>query len=196
MSVVQSVMIKNKLYDGVRLTIVGSQSGSQYYHYSEALGVRNFVNEIGSPTASMDSVSFQAYLSFTSSGTQSFNFTLIPMEYGSTVMLDTKVLGMKSDGTKGFLMDSFGGYRHSGSSLSKIGGQIQYSYLTDFTGATAYFTASATASVNLVIGGSSGDVIDWDVHIFYTKGYHTLTMASGGGGGGYIPPWYPPASER
>ena len=192
---VQSVMIKNKSYDGVRLTISGTQSGNNYFHYSEAIGVRHFVNEVGSQTASMDSVSFNAYLSFTSSGTASWNFTLIPMEYETTVMLCTKILGMKSDGTKGFLMDSFGGYRHSGSALTKIGGQINYSYLTDFTGATAYFTASATASVNLVIQGSSGDVIDWDVHICYTKGYHTLS-APAPVGIPVAPPWYPPPSER
>jgi len=186
---IQSVMIKNKEYDGVRLTIVGSQSGGQYYHYSEAVGIRNFVNEIGNPTSSMDSVSFNAYLSFTSSGVQTWDFSLIPMEYGTTAIVETRLLGMKSDGTKGFLMNSFGGYRHSGSALTKIGGSFTYDYKSDFTGATAYFTASATASVNLVIIGSSGDVIDWDVHIKYTKGYHSLTIPSG------IPidrPWYPP----
>lgn len=194
MSIVQSVMIKNKEYDGVRLTIVGSQSGQTYYHYSEAVGVRSFVNEIGNPTSSMDSVSFNAYLSFTSSGTQSWDFNLVPMEYGSTSIIETKILGMKSDGTKGFLMNSFGGYRHSGSALTKIGGSFTYDYKSDFTGATAYFTASATASISLIIGGSSGDIIDWDVHIKYTKGYHTLTVS--GGGGAAERPWYPPVPPQ
>ncbi len=186
MAVVQSTMIKNKEYDGVRLTIVGSQSGSQYYHYTEAVGFRHYVSSVGSTQSNMESVSFDAYLSFTSSGTQSWNFTLVPMEYATTTIIETKVLGLKSDGTKGFLMNSFGGYRHSGSALTKIGGSFTYDYKTDFTGATAYFTASATASVNLIINGSSGDVIDWDVHIKYSKGFHTLTTTSGGGG------WYPP----
>lgn len=183
-------MIKNKLYDSVRLTIVGNQSGNQHYHYSEAYGVRNFINAASSTQSFMDSVSFQAYLSFTSSGTQSWNFNLIPMDYGHTAIINTQVLGLKSDGTKGFVMNSFGGWRHSGSSLVRIGGSITYDYKTDFTGATAYFTASGTSSVNLIIVGSSGDVIDWDVHINYTKGFHTLTIQPGGS----LPIWYPPQS--
>lgn len=187
MAIVKSTMVKNKEYDGVRLTIVGSQSGDQYYHYTEAVGYRNYVSSVGSTQSGLESVSFDAYLSFTSSGTQSWNFTLIPMEYATTAIVETKVLGLKSDGTKGFLMNTFGGYRHSGSALTKIGGSFTYDYKSDFTGATAYFTASATSSVNLIIQGTSGEVIDWDVHIKYSKGMHSLTSPSSNPN----PPWFP-----
>jgi len=187
-------IVKNKEYDGVRLTISGTASGSASTYYTEAVGYRYFYNQIGSTSSNMEAVSFNAYLSFTTSNAATHSFTLIPMDYGHTVMLETRVLGLKSDGSKGFMMNSFGGYRHAGSSLSKIG-NIQYTYCSDFTGgATAYFTNFGTSSVNLVIGGEASTTIDWDIHIKYTKGYHTLV--SGGGGGGSIPPWYPPAESR
>lgn len=192
-----SSIVKNKEYDSVRLTISATNSGATTRYYSEAAGYRYFYNTISSTaSASMEAVTFNAYLSFTSSNANTWNFTLIPMDYGHTVMLETKVLGMRSDGSKGFMMNSFGGYRHAGSSLSKIG-NIQYTYCSDFTGgATAYFTASGTSSVNLVIGGESSTIIDWDVHIKYTKGYHTLVSGGGGGGGTPIPPWFPAPDER
>lgn len=181
-----SLIIKNKIYDGTRLTIVGSQSGTRYYHYSEANGTRYYVNPISSTASpTLEAVTFDAYLSFTSSNSQTWDFTLIPMDTSNTCIVTTRVSGLKSDGSKGFLMNSFGGYRHSGSALTKIGGSFDYTYLSDFTGATAYFTASGTSSVNLVITGTS-EVIDWDVYINYSKGFHTL---SGGGGGGGV--WYP-----
>lgn len=182
---IQSVMIKNKPYDDVRLTIVGSQSGTYYYHYSEAQGTRYFVNEIGNPTSSMDSVTFKAHLTFTSSGTQSWGFNLIPMNVGETALLDTKISAINSGSTKGYIMSSFGGYRHSGTTLTAIGGGISYSTTTDFTGASASFSTTATASIDLIVKGEVGEVIDWDIHISYTKGYHRLVTSGGGGG------WYP-----
>lgn len=191
MANINSLIIKNKLYDNTRLTIVGSQSGNSYIHYSEANGTRFYVNQLtATGPAPLETITFNAYLSFTSSGTQSWNFKLIPVNVGNTVIMQTKILGMKSDGTKAFLMNSFGGWKHSGSTLTTIGGPLTYDYKTDFTGATAYFTASATASIDMIIKGSSGDIIDWDVYIDYTVGYHSLTAIT--------PlvnqpaPWYPP----
>jgi hypothetical protein len=178
-------IVKNKEYDGVRLSITGTNSGSASVFYSEANGNRYFYNVIGSTASVMESVTFEAYLSFTSSNAEAWVFNLVPMDYGQSVILECRVLGLKSDGTKGFLMNSFTGWRHSGSSLSTIG-TPDYTYLSDFTSATSFYTTNATASVDLVIAGEASTVIDWDVHIKYTKGYHTLTSGGGGGGG-----WYP-----
>jgi hypothetical protein len=41
----------------------------------------------------------------------------------------------------------------------------------------------------MVLTGQTSEVIDWDIYVNYTKGYHTLTTGGGGGGGGT--PWYP-----
>ena len=190
MPTVQSIVIKNKQYTGTRLTIVGSHSSNQYYHYSEAVGNRYFVNPISS-TASpvMESVTFDGFLSFTSSDATSWTFDLVPMETGSTCIIDNFIVeGFKSDTTGHFIMQSMGAWRHTGSALTKSG--INYQYINDgMTGATAYWTASATASIQLVIKGVSG-VVDWDVHIRYIKSYHTLVL--GGGGGNPSAPYYPP----
>ena len=188
-------IVKNKAYDNIRLSVSATASGTSSTYYTEAVGYRYFYNAITATYSDMESVTFNAYLSFTSSSAATYSFTLIPMDYGETVMLETKVVGFS--GTKGFMMDSFGGYKHIGGTLSKVG-NIQYTYCSDFTGgATAYFINSATSSVNLVIGGESSTTIDWDVHIKYTKGYHS-GFVPGGGGGGSIPskPWYPPSDAR
>lgn len=190
---INNVMIKNKHYDGTRLTLVGSQSGVTYNYYSEAQGTRYFVNQVSSTaSATMESVTFKAHLTFTSSGTQSWEFNLIPMYSGETVLIDTKISAMNTSGSKGYLMNSFGGYRHSGSALSVIGSGISYTHLTDFTSASASFGVTGTASVKLITSGQTSETIDWDIHISYTKGYHSLI--SGGGGTEIIlpPPWYPP----
>ena len=190
---INNVMIKNKHYDGTRLTLVGSQSGVTYNYYSEAEGTRYYVNQVSSTASStMDSVTFKAHLTFTSSGTQSWEFNLIPMSTGETVLIDTKISAMNTSGSKGYMMNSFGGYRHSGSALTAIGTGMTYTHLTDFTSASASFATTGTASIKLKTSGQTSEVIDWDIHISYTKGYHSLI--SGGGGTEIIlpPPWYPP----
>lgn len=180
-----SIMIKNNNYDGTRLTLVGSQSGIQTVHYSEASGTRYYVNQLSGTQSSMDSVTFNAHLTFTSSGTQSWEFKLIPMNIGETALINTKVSAINSSGSKGYMMNSFGGYRHSGTSLVAVGTGMTYTHLTDFTSASASFGVSGTASITLKTTGQTSEVIDWDIHISYTKGYHTLVAPSGGGG------WYP-----
>lgn len=178
-------IVKNKSYDGVRLVVSATSSGSLSTYYTEANGWRHYFNQITGTNSLLEAVSFESYISVTSSNTATYSFTLIPMFYGETVMLETKVVGF--NGVKGFMMNSFGGYKHIGGTLSRIG-NIQYSYSTDFTGATAYFTNTGTSSINLVIGGdSTSGVMDWDIHVKYTKGYHT----------GFSPPtgsqnpWFP-----
>jgi hypothetical protein len=85
----------------------------------------------------------------------------------------------------------FGGFRHTGTALSIIGGTIDYETKTDFTSAVGVsFSASGTQSVRMVLTGQTSEVIDWDIYVNYTKGYHTLTTGGGGGGGGGTP-WYP-----
>lgn len=193
MSATASLIIKNKIYEGTRLTIVGSQSGNRWLHYSEANGTRYYVNPITTESSSLEAVTFDAYLSFTSSNTTPWAFSLIPMDTGHSVVLNTQMTGNKQDGSKMFVLNSFGAYKHTGSALSVCGSGISYTIMSDFTGATAYFTASGTSSVNLVVVGTS-EIIDWDIFIRYTKGYHTL-VAGGGGGVVAPPPWYPPPTE-
>ena len=194
----QSVMIRNKEYDGTRLTLIGVESGVNHIFYSEASGTRYFINEIGNPTASMDSVTFKAHLTFTSSGTQSWNFNLVPMNTGETIIINTKVSALNHDGTKAYIMSAFGGYKHSGGTLSVVGSGFWYTSMNDFTGASASFTSSATASIRLITSGAVNQVIDWDIHIDYTKGYHSLSNISFASPGGGVPidrhPWYPPPS--
>lgn len=191
---IQSI-VKSKEYDGVRLTLVGSMSSTQYYHYAEALGTRHYINEIGSTAGQdLDAASFNTYMSFTSSGTETWDFTLIPMSTGETVMIETNISGLNSDGSKGFTSHIFGSYRHSGSALTTIGPSLDYFIKNDFTTAVhASFSAHGTSSINLKIYGDSGQVIDWDLHIKYTKGFHPLT--TGGGGGSNPPVIYPPPSN-
>lgn len=182
----ENVMSKNKPYDGVRLTILGLISGLTYSHYCEATGNRFYVNEVNSPTASLDAATFNSHLTFTTNDTQSWEFILIPMSTGETLMMETRVSALNVTGTKGYMMSSFGGYRHSGATLSVIGSGISYNKISEFTVASASFITSGSQSINMKVDGESGEIINWDISIDYKKGYHSLIappMIRG--------PWYP-----
>jgi hypothetical protein len=189
MAIIQSLLIKDKVYDNNRLTIVGSQSGDLYYYYSESRGTRNYINQLSSTASNLESVSFNAYLSFTSSGTQSWDFSLIPMSSGESCMIETRAFAMNQDGSRAFAMKSFGAFRHNGSELSILGNSFDYDIKTDMYNVDVEFYANGTASVNMDLIGESGETLDWDIYIVYTKSYHSLTT---GEGGGSDRPWYPP----
>lgn len=178
MAIIKNLLTRNNQYSGVRLVIQGAQGNDINYYYTEAAGDRYYFNQISS-TASpdMESATFRSFLSFTMSNFQSFTFSLIPMEKGESVMIETRVVGINSSGSKGYMMRSFGGFRHSGTALQAIGGTLVYDTRTDFTSASASFTASATASIVLRVTGQASESIDWDVHISYTKGFHSLSSA-------------------
>lgn len=192
MAIKKNLLIRNRHYQNARLTIVGSQSTDLIYYYTEATGNRYYYSKLSSTQSMMDmeSATFESFLSFTMSGASTYYFNMVPMEAGTSVFLDFKVVGFNSSGSKSYLMKSFGGYRHSGSALTAIGGSITYDTKTDFTTASASFTTIGTASVQLVVSGQTSETIDWDIHIKYIKGFHDLIIPSGGGGG--IPgPIYP-----
>lgn len=174
-----NLLTKNIPYSGVRAYIQASQSSDINTYYVEGSGQRFYVNELGSSaSAAMESASFVSFMSFTMSGAVTYSVTLIPMSPEETVMINTKVVALNSTGTKGYIADLFGGFRHSGSTLTAIGGSLERTQRTDFTNVSASFTQSATASVNLILVGQTSEIIDWDVHIQYTKGYHTLTTGT------------------
>jgi uncharacterized protein RhaS with RHS repeats len=178
MAIVKNLLTRNNQYNGVRLVIQGQQASDTHYYYTEAAGDRYYFNQVSSTaSADMESATFRSFLSFTMSNFQSFTFSLIPMEAGESCMIETRVVGINKTGSKGYMMRSFGGFRHSGSTLQAIGGTLQYDTRTDFTSASASFTASATASIVLRVTGQTSETIDWDVHISYTKGFHSLSYA-------------------
>lgn len=183
MAIVKNLLIKNNFYDGVRLTIVGSQSGNQVYYYTEASGDRYYYTEVGG-TASpdMEAASFNSFISCTMSGSTTFTFDLIPMLSGNSVMIETKAVAINSGGTKGYMMKSFGGFINNGTALNVIGSGMQYDTVTNFTTVAASFTQSGTQSVCLCLTGQTGETLDWDVYINYTKGFHSLSSS------GPIPP--------
>ena len=187
---VKNLLIKNNIYNGVRVVIQASQSGVDTYYYTEARGDRYYYSITGSTQSpTLETVNFNAYLSFTMSGAVTYDLTMIPMGYGDTCFLNMSCSAINTTGTKGYLSKVFGGFRHSGSALTKVGGSIDYQTKTDFTTVGVSFSASGTQSVKMTLTGQTSEVIDWDIYVNYTKGYHTLTTGGGGGGGGT--PWYP-----
>jgi len=174
----KNTLVKNNQYSGVRLIITGSQSGVENLYYTEASGDRYYFTQISS-TASpdMESATFRSFLSFTMSNAAIYTFDLVPMLTGESVMIETKAVGINANGTKGYMMTSFGGFRHSGSALSIIGSTINYTTKTDFGPAGVSFSAAGTQSVRMNVYGQSGESIDWDIHISYTKGFHSLSYA-------------------
>lgn len=188
---IKNLLIKNNTYNGVRAVITASQSGVINYYYTEARGDRYYYTITGataSPT--LETVSFNAYLSFTMSNAAVYELQMIPMKTGDTCFLNMSCSAINSTGSKGYLSKVFGGFRHSGSALSVIGGSIDYETKTDFTTVGVSFSAYGTQSVRMVLTGQTSETIDWDIYVNYTKGYHTLTTG-GGGGSQEADPWYP-----
>ena len=112
------------------------------------------------------------------------------MSDGNSVMIETKVVGVNGDNTSYYMMSSFGGFVNDGTNLTEVG--MNYTTLGNFTTGSASFTQSGTQSVQLCISGETGEDIDWDIHIKYTKGFHTVSS----GAPASPPVLYPPAPER
>lgn len=187
----KNLLIKNNTYNGVRAVIQASQSGVTNYYYTEARGDRYYYSITGSTQSpTLETVNFNAYLSFTMSNAVTYELQMIPMGKGDTCFLNMSCTAINASGSKGYLSKVFGGFRHTGSALSVIGGSIDYETKTDFTTVGVSFSAYGTQSVRMVLTGQTSEVIDWDIYVNYTKGYHTLTTGGGGGGGGATP-WYP-----
>jgi hypothetical protein len=185
MALVKSLLIKNNLYNGVRMVIQGSQSSDTYYYYTEASGDRFYFTSIsGTQSPSLESASFRTFFSMTQSSTDGdFTYDLIPMSTGNSVMIETKVVGVNGDNTKYYMMKSFGGFVHDGTNLDNIG--MNYEVVGNFVSGGASFSQSGTSSVKLTMTPETSETIDWDIHIYYTKGFHTV---SGGGGSPLTPP--------
>lgn len=184
---VKNLLIKNNTYEGVRSVIVASQSGVTNYYYVDARGDRYYYTITGSTASpTLETVTYNSYLSFTMSGSTTYTMDIIPMSTGETAMLDVHATAINSTGSKGYVSRAFGGFRHNGSALSIIGSTIDYNTKTDFTTVGVTFTANGTQSVRLTLTGQTSENIDWDIYLNYSKGYHTLTT-----GGSGATPWYP-----
>ena len=188
----KNLLVKNIPFDRVRAVITASQSGTAFTYYSEGEGNRFYVNAVSS-TASpvMEAASFTSFLSFTMSGAVSYSFDLIPLSSGNSTIIDTYIYGQNSAGSKGFVQHSVGAFRHSGSSISIVGGSMVTDTRTDFTSVAASWTASGTQSVKLTVTGQTSENIDFDVHIHYKKGFHTILSGTTS-----IPPLRPIYPDR
>lgn len=197
MAIVKNLLIKNNIYSGVRAVITASQSGDTYYYYTEARGDRYYYTVTGSTASpTLETATFNTYLSFTMSGAATYTMNIIPMNTGDTAMIDIHATAINASGSKGYVSRAFGGFRHTGSALSIIGSGIDYNVKTDFASTMGVtFSAAGTQSVRMTLTGQTSENIDWDVYIEYAKGYHTLTTG-GGGGGSTMDPWYPVPPEN
>jgi hypothetical protein len=181
-----NLLTRNYPYNGVRAVINASQSSVEYTYFVEGSGQRYYVNRISSTSSVMESASFQSFMSFTMSGFATYSVDLIPMEAGESVMIDTHIVALNSTGSKGYVSRHFGGFRHSGSTLTAIGGSIDSNVKTDFSTVAVTFTQSGTQSVRLRLVGQTSETLDWDIHVAYTKGFHSISASQSS-----IPPIYP-----
>lgn len=173
---VKNTLFRHNPYDGVRLIYTTYISGVENTYYAEASGDRYYYSMLGSTQSDMEAATFESFISVTMSNYKVYTFDAIPMDKGESVFIESTALGMNSTGTKAFLSKTFGGFRHSGSELKVIGGTAAFTYTVqkDFTGCDFEWFATGTSSVSFNVVGQSGETIDWDIHIKYTKGYHTV----------------------
>lgn len=173
----KNLLMKNIPYGGVRSVIPANQSGADYTYFSEGSGNRYYVNQISSTASpTLESATFDSYLSFTMSHNQTFYFDLVPMDKGNSVVINTIIYAQNKAATKGFVQKSFGAWKHSGSTLTHVGAGMSDIKESDFpTGQlTAQWSAGATQSIRLTCSNTTSDEVDFDIHISYTKGYHSV----------------------
>ena len=185
---VKNTLFKFKPYDGVRLSYNTFISGVENTFYAEASGNRYYYSILGGTASDMEAASFVSFISVTMSNYKVYTFDAIPMEPGETVFIESTAMGMNTTGSKAFLSRTFGGFRHAGTSIKEIGGTGSFTYETqkDFTGCDFVWFPTGTQSISFNVVGQNGENIDWDIHIKYTKGFHTITT-----GGGSQKPIYP-----
>ena len=181
-----NLLTRNFSYNGVRAVINASQSGVPFTYFCEGSGQRYYVNQISSTTSVIESATFESFLSFTMSGFATYSVDLIPMNTGETTMIDTHIAVLNTTGSKGYVARFFGGFRHSGSELKAIGGSMDSNVKTDFSTVAVSFTQSGTQSVQMRLVGETSETLDWDIHISYAKGFHSLSTTQSG-----TPPIYP-----
>jgi len=173
---VKNTLFRYKPYDGVRLTYTTFILGVENTFYAEASGNRYYYSLLGTTASDMESASFNSFISVTMSNYRVYTFDAIPMLPGESVFIESVALGMNSTGSKAFLSKTWGGFRHSGSTLQEIGGTGSFTYdvKKDFTGCDFEWFPNGTQSIYFNVVGQSGETIDWDIHIRYTKGFHSL----------------------
>jgi len=188
----KNTLFRNKPYDGVRLIYTTFISGVETDYYAEANGNRYYYSILGSTASSdMEAATFNSFISVTMSNYKVYTFDAIPMEPGDTVLIESKAVALNEPGTKAFICKTFGGYRHSGTEIKEIGGTGSFTYTTqkDFTGCDFQWFPNGTQSINFQVVGQSSETIDWDIHIQYTKGFHSVFT------GQKPKPIYPPAEK-
>lgn len=177
----QVLLFKNIPYDKTRMTIAATQSGVLNNYYTEAAGSRYYYTFIGATAApDLQAASYEGFISFTMSGAVTHEFDICPLLDGETVMFNTEVATLNINGSKGYLMDSFGGYRHNGATISIIGSSITYDEKTDFSTVSARYDIRGTQSIIIRCVGQSSQTLDWNIHIQYKKGFHSVIYGPGG----------------
>lgn len=185
---VKNTLFRFKPYDGVRLVYNTFISGVENTYYAEASGNRYYYSILGGSASDMEAASFNSFISVTMSNYKVYTFDAIPMEPGETVFIESIAMAMNSTGSKAFLSKTWGGFRHSGTAIKEIGGTGSFTYTVqkDFTGCNFEWFPTGTQSISFNLVGQNSETLDWDVHIKYTKGFHTITS-----GGSPTKPIYP-----
>lgn len=174
----KNLIIKQKPFSQVRSLVGVSQSSVQNIYYVEGSGNRYYVNQVtATATPVLEAATFQSFISFTMSGFATYSMTLVPMAFGESAFIDMHIYCQNSNATKGYAERIMTAYRHSGSSLSRIGA-IQSTKVSDFTTVSITFSTTATQSINLIAVGQTGETLDFDVYIDYRKGFHSVLALS------------------
>lgn len=186
MALIKNLLIKNNQYNDVRMTISGEEGSDTVNYYTEASGDRYYYTKI-SATASpvMEAATFNSFFSTETTGAQSHKYKLVPMFDGDSCLMEVKVVCINITGTSGYYGISRGMFIKSSGSIRSVGSGMIVDSETDFIGVNISFTYVGNQFIFLTLNGITGETIDWDVHINYTKGFHTLA------GGGSLPPSNP-----
>jgi hypothetical protein len=165
-------IIKINKFTDTRWSVFSEEDGVENKYYSVGEGNRWYSKPLSSTqSGELKSADFTSFLSFTMSGTSSYLYELIPLLENETVMVETRVLAINNDNTYGYMAKTFGGYKHTGT-ISTIGPQIDLDVKSDFTYVSCELVPG-TQSIWMQFDGEAGQDLEWNIHLHYTKGFHS-----------------------
>jgi hypothetical protein len=170
------LLLRNIGFDGTRTLITASFSGGPEIVWTEGAGRRFYVDKIGSTFSNLiDAVEYNTYLTFSTYNTTLKEFFITQLNFGETLYIQLTVMSLRDDGSAGY-GTRWRAFFRRGASGAAVAIGAPYDDERHDGGMNCTVTArTQTDGVWIQFLGVNNYTIDWNVHITYYKGYHTLT---------------------
>jgi hypothetical protein len=177
-----NILFKNKPFSNVRFIYdrLAFPSGTPVDQtYADGSGNRYYYSIVNNNDEfQMEAAEFSSFISFTMSGNVTHFINAVPMEPGELIYFNIDVTGTNLAVDKGFVSNSRKGFIHDGTDILPIGGTAGMTFNSDndFTSSVAAgYIINASASVAIAVSCDTGETIDWNLFIRYSKCYNAIS---------------------